>query len=223
MVVIFGIPIDNLDRNEVQRKLLSLLDEPRFHRVATVNPEFLLLARKNKVFQTILREADLRIADGIGLSFPFWLSGEVFRGRSPGADLLLWLCERAEEKRLTIGLLLTPDGLSLPHEIRIALRQKFPHLNIAVALEEANIVFSNFGAPLQEVALEHLREKPSQIRLAMGVGGAFDYLTGKIPRAPKWFQKIGLEWLWRLFHQPKRWRRIWNAVIVFPIQVFCQK
>jgi N-acetylglucosaminyldiphosphoundecaprenol N-acetyl-beta-D-mannosaminyltransferase len=61
------------------------------------------------------------------------------------------------------------------------------------------------------------------MRLAMGVGGAFDFLTGRIPRAPKAIRTLGLEWLWRLYQQPKRFRRIWNAVIVFPAKVLCQK
>lgn len=54
----------------------------------------------------------------------------------------------------------------------------------------------------------------------MGVGGAFDFLTGKIRRAPGWLRTIGLEWLWRLILQPKRWKRIWNAVIIFPTRIF---
>lgn len=57
----------------------------------------------------------------------------------------------------------------------------------------------------------------------MGVGGSFDYLTGKQRRAPRWMQVIGLEWLWRLILQPRRFRRIWNAVIVFPMKMILGK
>jgi len=57
----------------------------------------------------------------------------------------------------------------------------------------------------------------------MGVGGSFDYLTGKVKRAPQFIRAIGFEWFWRLLLQPNRWKRIWNAVIVFPIKVIFNK
>ena len=81
----------------------------------------------------------------------------------------------------------------------------------------------NFGAPDQEYFLESLRGRSESVRLVMGVGGAFDFLTGKLPRAPRVFRVIGLEWLWRLFLQPSRWKRIWRAVVVFPIAVIQEK
>jgi len=83
-----------------------------------------------------------------------------------------------------------------------------------------DIVFCNFGAPEQEKFLYSLKSlKSDKIRLAMGVGGSFDFITGKIKRAPVFMRKLGLEWLWRLIQQPKRIKRIWNAVIIFPIKV----
>jgi len=78
----------------------------------------------------------------------------------------------------------------------------------------------NFGAPYQELLLAGLRNQPGTIRVAMGVGGSFDFLTGKVKRAPRWMRAVGLEWLWRLLLQPRRLKRIWNAVVVFPVQVF---
>lgn len=57
------------------------------------------------------------------------------------------------------------------------------------------------------------------VRVAVGVGGTFDYLSGRVPRAPRLFRQMGLEWLYRLFRQPWRWRRIMDAVVVFPIIV----
>ena len=57
----------------------------------------------------------------------------------------------------------------------------------------------------------------------MGVGGAFDFISGKIKRAPIFVRKAGLEWLWRLFKQPSRVKRIWNAVFVFPYMVMVGK
>jgi N-acetylglucosaminyldiphosphoundecaprenol N-acetyl-beta-D-mannosaminyltransferase len=81
----------------------------------------------------------------------------------------------------------------------------------------ADVVFANFGIPFQEKFLNS--QKDGKIKLAVGVGGSFDYLTGKLKRAPKWMQFFGVEWLWRLILQPKRIKRIWNAVIIFPIKL----
>jgi len=87
--------------------------------------------------------------------------------------------------------------------------------------EPADIIFCNFGAPYQEKFLHSLKNaKDSKIKLAMGVGGSFDFLTGKIKRAPVFIRKIGLEWLWRFILEPKyRLKRIWNATAVFTIKI----
>lgn len=83
-----------------------------------------------------------------------------------------------------------------------------------------DIVFCNFGAPEQEKFLYSLKnQENAKIKLVMGVGGSFDYLTGKISRAPFLLRKAGLEWLWRLIQQPQRIKRIWNAVIIFPLKI----
>lgn len=86
---------------------------------------------------------------------------------------------------------------------------------------ESSIIFCNFGAPYQEKFLNSA--KSGTIKLAVGVGGSFDYLTGKLKRAPRWMRFFGVEWLWRLILQPKRIKRIFNAVIVFSVKVLFQK
>jgi N-acetylglucosaminyldiphosphoundecaprenol N-acetyl-beta-D-mannosaminyltransferase len=73
-----------------------------------------------------------------------------------------------------------------------------------------------FGAPAQDLWIhEHLKNLPS-VRVAMGVGGTFDFLAGVQKRAPRWMRSIGLEWLWRFIREPSRWKRMWRAVVVFP-------
>ncbi len=83
---------------------------------------------------------------------------------------------------------------------------------------EADILICNFGAPFQEKFIWHNYKKIPSLRLAIGIGGALDFLTGKIKRAPKWMRFLGLEWLWRLIRQPKRYNRIFRAVFVFPFK-----
>lgn len=229
---IFGIRIDNLSRSEVIDRLRFWLDGSDFHRIATVGPEFLLLAMKNRAFRGALVSADLRTADGVGLHFPFFLAGETLVERIAGADLLPEIFRLAEAKHLTVGLMLDPGGLSDYEMIKKTLLETYSNLSVAKFSPEYltgslpipyHVVLCNYGAPLQEIMLAGLKGKPGNVRLAMGVGGAFDFLTGSVPRAPKLFRVIGLEWLWRLWQQPRRWRRIWNAVIVFPVNVLCQR
>lgn len=229
---IFGIGIDNYSRAEVIDRIDLWLEEKSFHRIATVGPEFLLLATKNRAFRGALESADLRTADGTGLHIPFFLAGETLSARITGADLLPEIFRLAETKRLTIGLMLDPGGLSSYEAIKKVLIEQYPELSVAKFSPEYltgslpipyHIVLCNYGAPLQEIMLAGLKGKPGNIRLAMGVGGAFDFLTGTVSRAPKLLCSLGLEWAWRLWQQPRRFKRIWNAVIVFPIKVLSQK
>ncbi|MFZ1654983.1 MAG: WecB/TagA/CpsF family glycosyltransferase [Candidatus Moraniibacteriota bacterium] len=232
-VNVLNIPIDNLTRAAVLTQIDHwLAGGDTFHRIATVNPEFLLLAQKNAAFRGALLSADLRLADGVGLHLPFFLAGESLLERIPGADLLSEILQRADERFLSVGLILAPDGLSSFEAIKQTLHERYPNLAIFKFAPEYfspqkpipyNLVFCNYGAPLQEIVLAGLRQSAGAIRLVMGVGGAFDFLTGQISRAPKPVRSIGLEWAWRLLQQPKRFRRIWNAVVIFPMKVLSQK
>lgn len=229
MIQTFGVTIDNLSRSAILQAIDEWLLQGGFHRIATVNPEFLLLAHSHPNFREALKKADLRIADGVGINLPFWLVGEKLVDRFPGADLLHEILKLAEAKGYGVALALYEQGLSSPETIKTALLERYPKLQIEMlSLREpqssqAAILFCNYGAPLQELYLETFRTRHTNFRLVMGVGGAFDFLTCAIPRAPKWMRSCGLEWLWRLLKQPSRFHRIWNAVVVFPIKVLSQK
>ncbi|MDD2766428.1 MAG: WecB/TagA/CpsF family glycosyltransferase [Candidatus Moranbacteria bacterium] len=237
---ILGTTIDNLTREEILAQIKIFLDEPKFHQIATVNPEFLLEAKKNKAFHTILQNCDLRIADGFGITLTMLFRGERLKCRFPGADLMEEILSIANEKKISIYLAIKKDGLSSFDEVRQALLERYPTLVVDGDTIDVNeiydlrfkmleskiknlkskIILCNFGSPTQEIFLSRLRQQTRSVRLAMGVGGSFDYLTKKQKRAPRWLQSIGLEWLWRLIQQPQRWYRIWNAVVLFPFYVF---
>ncbi len=230
---LFGVTISQSSPDEVLAQVGSFLNEPKFHRIATVNPEFLVLAEKNPEFKQALLAADLCVADGIGIV----LAGCFQRKRItrfPGVDLLHEILTLAERDGYEVSLAIRKDGLSSYEEIRAALLKKYPRLVVTgkdytvqsitspslIPYPASPIIICNFGAPDQELFLESIRNNSGEVRLVLGVGGAFDYLTGKQKRAPKWLRAIGLEWLWRLTLQPRRWKRIWNAVVVFPWLVF---
>lgn len=229
----FGVPVEALSRRDIFFRVRTSLRKHSFLRIATVGPEFLLRAREDERFKQNLLRADLRVADGFGITFAGWIYGKHIP-RFPGADLLHEILKEAEKRNLSIFLAIRKDGLSSFDEIRTALLKKYPRLKVTgeefvlpvnnqQLTINGSIVFCNFGAPDQEYFLESLRGRSESVRLVMGVGGAFDFLTGKLPRAPRVFRVIGLEWLWRLFLQPSRWKRIWRAVVVFPIAVIQEK
>ena len=232
---LLGVPISQLSQEEILAQVKVFLAEPKFHRIATVNPEFLVLADTDQVFKNSLLAADLCVADGFGIVLAGLLRGKKIT-RFPGVDLFHEVLTIAERDGHSVFLVINKDGLSSYEEIRLALLKKYPRLlihGIDVSVNEdldskfeirdSKIILCNFGAPEQELSLESLRSTPGNIRLAMGVGGSFDFLTSKQKRAPQCLRTIGLEWLWRLILQPKRWKRIWNAVIVFPVKVlFCK-
>jgi N-acetylglucosaminyldiphosphoundecaprenol N-acetyl-beta-D-mannosaminyltransferase len=225
---ILDVKVDNLDKSEILEKIRFFLSESKFHQIATINPEFILEAKKNQDFKDILNNCDLNVADGFGIRLAFWRFGKRLRCRLAGADLMMEILKIAGDLNLSIFLANKKDGLSSWEETRVAILKTYPNLKIYGAnlenkpfscslITDPCILFCNFGAPHQELFINS--QKCANIRLAMGVGGSFDFLTGKIQRAPHFMRKIGLEWLWRLIQQPKRMRRIFNAVVIFPIKI----
>jgi N-acetylglucosaminyldiphosphoundecaprenol N-acetyl-beta-D-mannosaminyltransferase len=238
---LFGIKLESLSHKELLVRCTAWLSGNDFHRISTVNPEFLLRAREDSVFAENLRLADLRSIDGFGIVLVAWFFGKHVR-RLPGADLLQMLLAQAEKKQYSVFLAIRQDGLSSYEDIKQSLMQSYPRLVIdgenmhaqhwtsttnhsssCACKKQSEIVFCNFGAPEQEYFAEHLREESKSIRLAMGVGGSFDYLTGKLTRAPKWMRQLGLEWFWRLVMQPHRIGRVWRATGVFLYRSFTDK
>ncbi len=232
---LFGILITSASREEILAQVKMFLTEPRFHRIATVNPEFLVRADHDEVFKQSLQKADLCVADGMGIVLAGWLQGRRVT-RFPGVDLLHEILTIAERDGHTVYLAIKKDGLSSYEEIRMALLKKYPALvvsgtdallsgigNWKLEIGNSAIVLCNYGAPMQEIFLANLKEAGVTSQLAMGVGGSFDFMTGKQKRAPQWLRAVGLEWLWRLILQPSRFRRIWNAVVVFPMKVLFRK
>ncbi len=233
---ILEVKIDNLTRPEIIEKINIFLTEGGFHQVATVNPEFILMAQKDEGFKNILNQCDLNVADGTGIKFAFWRFGKKLKTRFAGADLMMEILRLANEKKLSVFLAANDAGLSKWEETRDAIVKIYPEIKIngenlnkksadyPAINKQRTVVFCNFGAPFQEKFLHSLKAGDcGKIKLAMGVGGSFDFLTGKLRRAPVWMRKIGMEWLFRLIQQPSRFRRIFKAVAVFPVKIILKK
>jgi len=222
---ILKIRVDNLSRGEIIKKVESFLLEPCFHQIATVNPEFILESQENMEFKKILNSCDLNVPDGAGIGFAFIRYGKFLKARMAGADLMMEILRIASEKNMKVFLACRKDGLSTWQETRDAINRIYPNIKVEGddkgGIRDSEILFCNFGAPYQELFIK--AQKNDTIRLAMGVGGSFDYLTKKIKRAPKFLRFLGLEWLWRLMKQPKRCRRIFRATIIFPLKIVFSK
>jgi len=234
-VNILGVNIIKSSRQEVLKKIEVFLNGNGQHQIVTPNPEIILTAvgQDDELFY-ILNKADLALPDGVGLKMAGWFMG-INLSRATGADLVKNILELSLKQNRRVAVFNWSEGLSSDQDIKQVLMKKYPKLQaMAVDLVRGadapknilaqacefmpDIIFSTFGAPYQEKFIFHNLPNLPTVKLGLGVGGAFDFLTGKLPRAPLWLRNIGLEWLWRLIKQPKRWRRIYNAVVVFPLK-----
>ncbi len=214
---LLGVKIDNIGISEALQKIEEFLNDGKQHCIVTPNPEIIVLAQKDEELKRILSEADLSIPDGIGIKVASRFLGKPIKERVTGADLMEKILKLGKHR---IFLLVGKGG------VVEKIAKKFSNIvgfteDIDEAIEcinelRPNILFVALGAPKQEKWIHYnIAEIPS-VKVAMGVGGAFDFISGKILRAPKFSRKIGLEWLWRLIIQPWRIRRIYNATIKFP-------
>jgi N-acetylglucosaminyldiphosphoundecaprenol N-acetyl-beta-D-mannosaminyltransferase len=230
---ILGTEIDNLEYPEILDDINSFLNEDGFHQIATVNPEFVMLSQKDQEFGSIVNSCHLKVADGKGIDIAARIRGERLKFRITGVDLADKIMEIAEKDKLGVYLACRKNGLSTYTEVKTILENKYPSIRFSgadidhirpdfgIPIDKFDILFCNFGAPWQEKFI--FRQKNARIRLAMGVGGTFDFWCGKISRAPLWMRKFGFEWVWRLTQQPKRFPRIFRSAVIFPLKVILSK
>jgi len=240
-IEILGVKIDNLSLQEVLEKIKQFLISPNQHFIVTPNPEFLVEAQKDNHFKEILNYADLSCADGVGLLKAAKFLGKRLQ-RVTGVDLVWAICELAAKNNYSVYLL--GGGEMVAAKASQNLQEQFPDLKIVgaesggVVIDPKNIdeelinrindakpkiIFIALGQVKQEKWIFYHLDKLPSIKLAIGVGGAFDYISGETKRAPKFIRRLGLEWLFRLIIQPERWKRIFNAVIIFPLLVLKSK
>jgi N-acetylglucosaminyldiphosphoundecaprenol N-acetyl-beta-D-mannosaminyltransferase len=200
------------------------MTEPRLHQIATVNPEFVMAAQKDAEFMRVLQEADLCLPDGIGLLYAARWLGQTLPERVPGSELVYQLAERAADRGWPLFLLGAATGVA--DEASAVFTERYPGLVIAgtyagspdpaenetivrrINESEAQLLYVAYGAPKQDQWIARNRAALPGVRVAIGVGGSLDFVTGRAARAPYWAQELGLEWLHRLYKEPWRWRRM---------------
>ena len=193
------------------------------HQLCTVNPEFVMEARRDPAFAAVLGRADLCAPDGVGILWAGRLLGQPFAERVTGSDGIYRICERAAGQGWRVYLQGAAPGVAEQAAIELVMLNPrlrivgvhsgspsdadWPEIQERLAAVRPDILFVAFGHPRQDFWIDaHRHELP--VAVALGVGGAFDFVAGVARRAPLWMQHLGLEWLHRLVSQPWRWRRM---------------
>jgi N-acetylglucosaminyldiphosphoundecaprenol N-acetyl-beta-D-mannosaminyltransferase len=200
----------------------KFVDEGGHHLVATVNPEFVMRAQKDREFARVLESASLCLADGMGVVWAARRLGCNLQGPVAGADLIEPLAALCARRGFRLFLLGAKPGVG--DELASTLRTANQGLAVAshpggpdpshdvetlglIRAHRTNMLLVAYGAPAQELWIDRMKDRLG-VAVAIGVGGSFDYLTGRVPRAPAWMRRSGLEWLHRLIRQPWRVRRM---------------
>lgn len=222
-----GINIENEDEKTILEKIEKYLIKPEgFFQIVSLNPENLVVATEDETFNRIVREAQIKIVDGVGVVLAGRVLGVKLGPRFTGVDLMKFLLKFASDRRLTVALV--GGGPKIAEKVVDCQSKEFSEVRFIalegisdiyhpktdeeekifsiVARHKPQFLFAAFGSPFTEIWLDKHKKQLSGI-VVMSVGGAFDYLSGNISRAPKIFRLIGLEWLYRLVRQPWRYRR----------------
>ena len=224
---ILGVRFDSLTRQEAAQAGAALLEAPGFHYAVTPNPEFLLAAEKDASFRKILNEADLTLPDGIGVIYAARILGRPLQGRVTGIDFAGDLLARLNETGGRLYLLGAKPGVAqrageniqaqYPNLVLCGTHDGYFQDNAAVAGEIAqakpDLLFVCLGAPKQEQWMVQWGPATGA-HLAIGLGGVLDVYSGQVERAPEIFQKLGLEWAYRLMKEPSRVGRMARLPLV---------
>lgn len=229
-VRVLGVRVDCVDMRAALDRIEELVDAGGHHMVATVNPEFVMTSQKNRDFARVLESSDLCLADGTGVVWAARREGCSLSAPVTGVDLVPLLAEMCERRGFRLFLLGSAPGVAA--ELATSLLVRHPRLQVTshpgspdpasddetlrlVAGQRPHVLLVAYGAPRQELWIDRVKGRIGD-GVAIGVGGAFDFLTGRVPRAPEWMRRAGLEWLYRLYRQPWRIRRM----AVLPIYAF---
>lgn len=222
---ILGMNVAVLTRSGAIARIAEWIGEARGRYVCVSNVHMCMESRDNAEFRAVVNEADLTVPDGLPLVWAQRLLGRAEATQVRGEDLTLDLCAYAENKHIPIGVFGgTPELIS---RLRAVFRQRFPTLQLAyvesppfrpATAEEdrrhileinksgAKILFVGLGCPKQERWMAAHRDHLAVVLL--GVGAALDFIAVNKKAAPRWMQRIGLEWLFRLACEPRRlWKR----------------
>jgi N-acetylglucosaminyldiphosphoundecaprenol N-acetyl-beta-D-mannosaminyltransferase len=233
---ILGVPIDALTESEAVDWVARAIEDGRPRLVISVNPERIMHAGRDPAFAAVLRRADLALADGAGVLWAARRLGHPLPGRVAGVDFVKALAARGATTGWRFFFLGASPGVA--EAAGQVLRDTYPGFVLAgsatgspepaaddatteaVRSSQAQVLLLAYGAAAEEAWLARNLERSGAV-IGLGVGGAFDFISGRARRAPPWMREHGLEWLHRLGRQPWRWRRM-LALPRFVVRVLAQ-
>lgn len=239
-IYVLGVRVDRFSQQQSLEIIEQIITRRRAggnqalcQQVATVNPEFVMVAQRLTDFRMAINESALVLPDGIGIVWATLLLGQPAPERVTGVDTLVALATRCVAHGYRFYLLGAAEGVAEVAGVR--LQELAPGLEIAgtyagspapaeedaiierIRAARADVLCVAYGAPGQDLWIwRNLSRLP--VAVAMGVGGAYDFLSGRQRRAPRVMQRVGLEWLYRLYREPWRWRRM-LALPRFAVQI----
>lgn len=218
---IMGVTFDNITLDEAIQTGDALSKGPGFSYVVTPNPEIVNYGRADKGYEAILNGAGLVLPDGIGVVYASRILGTPLKERVPGADFAEGLLGRLEKTGGRLFLLGAKPGVA--EKAGQTMQKAHPGLTLcgthdgyfqeaapvveAIREAKADVVFVCLGAPKQEKWMAEYGPQTGA-HLMVGLGGVLDVYAGTVKRAPAIWQKLGMEWCYRLLHQPSRFGRM---------------
>jgi len=235
VVSILDISIDNMTMTDALEWIVRHAAAESPAQICFVNADCANIAYRKPDYLAVLHAARLVLADGIGMKLAGKLLGREIRQNVNGTDLFPRLCESLCGTGAGIFLLGARSGVA--EKVRDWIAEHHPSTLVSgyhdgyyspaeepevigeIARSGASVLLVAFGAPRQDMWIrEHLAN--TGVKVAMGVGGLFDFYSGRIPRAPVWMREVGAEWLYRFYQEPGRmWRRyfVGNAVFLWRV------
>ena len=226
---ILGTRIDWTSYKDSTERIIKLVQNVGYGYVCVANVHVVMEAYHNPAFKQLINSADIATPDGMPLVWGLKMLGIKNAERVYGTKLTFHICEEAQKRDLPIGFF---GGAKDVLELMIGnLKAKLPTLNVAyrfsppfrnITKEEdeetirkinnsgVKILFVGLGCPKQEIWMSEHKDKFAAVMI--GVGAAFDFIAGTKPRAPTWMQNIGLEWFFRMMHEPQR---LWKRYLLF--------
>lgn len=229
-IYVLGVRVDRISQEQALQKMTEMIAQRRAsdnqlscQQLITVNPEFVMAAQHHTDFRQAINAAALVVADGIGVVWATRYLKAPTPERITGVDTLVALARRCAEAGYRMYLLGAAPGVA--EEAAARLQSLAPGLQIAgtyagspapaeeeaiierVRAAQADVLCVAYGAPAQDLWI-HRNLSRLPVAVAVGVGGSYDFLSGRQRRAPRVMQRFGLEWLYRLYREPWRWRRM---------------
>lgn len=223
VVNIAGINIDDITMNQAVERVYEFIASDENHAIYTPNAEIMMEGITSKKLKSILNNADMLVADGAGVVLASKILGQKVAEKVSGFDLVKNLLISSKERSIKFFLFGGKPGIAeaakaninrdYPGAEIVGIRngyfkeEEIPSIIEQINSSGAEVLLVCLGAPKQEEWIEKNKSQ-LKVKVSIGVGGTMDVLAGNVKLAPDFFRNNGLEWMYRLYKEPKRFKRM---------------